>query len=186
MNSFHFIIIIILISIIIYLLFERKKVDVSKSVNTQPSDEECIDDTEFEFIDELESIHQFDKINYKSITKNLAISIINQYSNSDYLTTSNTSFSNINKAVPLWWFNIAPEKFEQDLNLILAKTNGFIWIKLPAGSVSNPKRKFRFRDDKGLIEIKISPQPGFNYLRDESSGGIGFGFQQYIKKEFKN
>jgi hypothetical protein len=110
---------------------------------------------------------------------------INQYTENDSLSSNNTSFSNINKAVPIWWFNISPDKFESQLNLILSSKEGFIWILLPEGSVSNPKRKFRFRDDKKLIEIKITPELGYNYLRDISSGGISFGFEQYVQKEFK-
>jgi len=184
MNSFLIFIIIILSGVIIYLLFyinNYKKSRISKPEIIEELDKLDIKLAAIEtnILEEIDS-------NIQTITKSNAITYINKYSEFDYLTSANTSFSNINKAVPIWWFNIAPEKFEEELHLILAKNKSFIWIKLPAGSVSNPKRKFRFRDDKGLIELKISSNPGYNYLRDETSGGIGFGFQQYVQKEFKN
>lgn len=170
MTTFLISIIIILIGIILYLNNKNKR---GIHLNIEDDPEELIDE-QSEFVNE----------NPQKLNKNKAIRIINQYLESDELSNYNTSFSTINKAVPLWWFNIAPEKFEEELHLILARKNNFIWIKLPKGSVSKPKRKFRFRDDKGLIEIKISTQPDYNLLRDESSGGIGFGFQQYVQKEF--
>lgn len=167
MIPFLTIVIIILVLIIVYLLIER-----NKYIKQEDS-----------FV-EYESTQEAEE-QPKTLKKNYAIKLINKQTGSNILSSANTSYSKINKAVPLWWFNISPEKFEKDLNLILANNDGFIWVFLPQGSVSKPKRKFRFREDKGLIEIKISTQPGYNYLRDESSGGIGFGFEQFVQKEFK-
>lgn len=167
MITFLILIIVALIVVIIYLLIDR-----NKSINLK--DEVIIDNTEEENEQQPEILN-----------KKYAIKLINKEAEGNPLSSINTSYSKINKAVPLWWFNISPEKFESDLNLILAHNDGFIWVFLPEGSVTNPKRKFRFREDKGLIELKISTQTGYNYLRDESSGGIGFGFEQFIKKKFK-
>jgi hypothetical protein len=159
-----FLIIIVLLGVIILLIVDKKKESASKIKNIQNKPTDIINTT---------------VNNDGKITKSKAVNVVNQHS------VDCKSFSNINKAVSLWWFNISPNKFENELHLILVKKDSFIWIRLPEGAVSNPERKFRFREDKGLIEIKISPKPGYNHLRDESSGGIGFGFEQYVQKEFK-
>jgi cbb3-type cytochrome oxidase subunit 3 len=191
MINFLVIIIIFLLCIIFYLLSKNKSKPSSKEIKKTSENEnvEIFEIEESPLIqlskDNRESINQEVISNLESITKKEAIQFINHYSELDNLSFSNTSFSNINKTVPIWWFNITPDKFEKDLHLILAKKKSFIWIKLPEGSVLNPERKFRLREDKGLIEIKISYEAGNNYLKDISSGGIEFGFKQFVQKEFK-
>ena len=97
---------------------------------------------------------------------------------------SNTNFSKLNKAKPVWWFDILPEKFLEDLHLILGKEKGFIWLTIPKDAVADVNKVFRIRDDNGRVQLVISSEPGVYYLRDIASGGSGFNFEQYIQKEF--
>ena len=59
------------------------------------------------------------------ITKKQAIRVVNETLGSDELSNVNTNFSKINKSKPVWWFNIPPLKFSNDLHLILEKKEGF-------------------------------------------------------------
>ena len=119
------------------------------------------------------------------ISKAQAMQVANNYLGSRLLKNSNSNYSKINDARPVWWFNINPKRFMQDLYLILAKDKGgFILVKIPKEKYKNPEHSFRIRKDKNLVDLEISTEPGLYYLRDIKSGGTGFNFKPYLVKEF--
>ena len=101
---------------------------------------------------------------------------------------ANTHFSNIinrsTKQVPhVWWFNIPPQKFRNELHLLCAKNPGLIWLRLDAGAIPNPGSVFRVRSDKDLIDLVIAIG-GNRHLRDVNSGGTGYDFRPHIAYEW--
>src|SRR5690606_787324 len=70
-------------------------------------------------------------INNIKIKKQVAIDIVNKALGKTELTKANTNFSKLNQTKPVWWFTIPTKKFKKDLHLLLAKEEGFIWIKIP-------------------------------------------------------
>lgn len=168
------IIIIFLIVVVYYLYTQNKKLE-SKAAYEKGVEEE-IDFQSFE--------STYYVVKNKITKKKQAIEIVNAVLKRNELSKANTRFSNLNKAKPIWWFDIPQTKFTEDLHLLLAKEGGFIWIKIPKGFVTDVSKIFRIRDDNGLVEIKISSEPGVYYLRDIASGASGFNFEQYIQKEF--
>ena len=99
------------------------------------------------------------------------------------LTSRNTSFSNINKAKPVWWLNINPQRFSSELHILLAKNPGLIWLKIKANTFSDLESVFRARDDNGYIDLEI-PVSGYQYLRDIKSGSTGYDFKPHIQREW--
>lgn len=59
------------------------------------------------------------------IRKKIAIEKVNNYLNEDPLSTKNTHIAKINEDKNVWWVNIPPERFSNDLHLLLEKGNGF-------------------------------------------------------------
>ncbi|WP_298286844.1 hypothetical protein [uncultured Lutibacter sp.] len=116
--------------------------------------------------------------------KGEAISIVNAYLNDKILNSKNTNLSKINKKKPVWWFNIPPERFQNDLNLLLNEKDKFIWLQIPANKISDPEKYFRIRKDKNLVDIEISAQVGVYQMRDVKSGGMGYNFEPHIKHIF--
>ena len=197
-------IIIVLLLIVIYYLYVQNLAlrNVNQKVVVNEIDEELekeqaegIDDEEFgkleeELVEEVTDIHSLksndsDLENMK-ITKKQAIWVVNETLGRDELSNVNTNFSKLNKSKPVWWFNIPPLKFSNDLHLILEKKKGFFWIKIPKGTVKDVSKTFRIREDrsKDYVDIEITSELGIYYLRDVKSGGTGFNFEQYIEMEF--
>ena len=108
------------------------------------------------------------------------------------LNNFNCHFSKINKAVPLWWFNIRPEKFKNDLYLILKEETELLLLKIPGGSFYPTENHFHIRKDKNLVDLRISSVKDENYLQDIMSGGIHVNFENFlihsepIPEEYKN
>ena len=100
---------------------------------------------------------------------------------------SNTHFSNINKsAKKVWWFNIPPQKFRNELHLLCVKKSGLIWLRIKAGAIPNPESVFKLRTDervKGLIDLEIAVS-GDLYLKDVKSGGTGYDFRPHVAYEW--
>ena len=100
---------------------------------------------------------------------------------------SNTHFSNINKsAKKVWWFNIPPQKFGNELHLLCVKKSGLIWLRIKAGAIRNPESVFKLRTDervKGLIDLEIAVS-GDLYLKDVKSGGTGYDFRPHVAYEW--
>ncbi len=101
------------------------------------------------------------------------------------LNSSNTSFSSINKSKKVWWFNIAVPKFDEEVNLLLKGEEEIIWIQLPKDFVSNISSKFKIRQDKYAVDLEISADKSYLYLKDVKSGGSNFDFKPYVKEIFK-
>lgn len=96
---------------------------------------------------------------------------------------SNTHFSNINKsAKQVWWFNIPPQRFENELHILLAKKQGLIWLRIKAGTIPHPESVFRVRPDKGSIHLEM-PVSGDRYLRDIMDR-TGYDFRPHIAYEW--
>ena len=184
-------IIILLLLLVIYYLYNQNTVLRKKQsdgiVEILPEDTKVSNETyEVESTDDIEDHREIQtekdiSINTK-VSKSEAIGIVNSFLGRPSLSNANTNFSNINKTIPVWWFDIPPSRFSKDLNLILAKQKGFIWIKLPKGMASDPSKVFYIRKDNGLVQIVISSERGNNYLRDNI--GSHFNFGRYVVKEF--
>ena len=114
--------------------------------------------------------------------KSQAINIVNSHLGHRALTYRNTSFSNINKAKPVWWLNISPQKFDSELHILLANNPGLIWLKIKANTFSDLEGVFRTRSDNGYIDLEI-PVSGYEYMRDIKSGGSGYDFKPHIQWE---
>ncbi|WP_149304906.1 hypothetical protein [Pareuzebyella sediminis] len=99
------------------------------------------------------------------------------------LNSSNTSYSKINVSKEVWWLNIKPHKFRDDVNLLLRTEGKVIWVYLPKGFVKDIHAHFRLRQDKGVIDLEISADKKYMYLRDVKSGGTGFDFSKFVKDE---
>ena len=110
-------------------------------------------------------------------TKSELISIINRRHSAD-LNSFNTSYSNINKSKEVWWFNIHVSKFIDDVHLLLNTPEKAIWIKLPKGFTDSVP--FKIREDKNAVDLEISADRSFKYLKDVKSGGTGFDFNGYV------
>lgn len=123
--------------------------------------------------------------NYYPLNKKNCIEFINHFQNDLSLNNKNTNFSNENKSKSVWWLNIPPHRFSDDLNLLLVRRNRLYWIEIPKGAIPNPLSKFRYREEKGVIDLEISCETGIYHMRDVKSGGTGFGFKQYLKETFE-
>ena len=108
------------------------------------------------------------------------------------LNNSNCNFSKINKAVPHWWLNIRPEKFKNDLYLVLKEQARLLLLMIPGGKFYPPENHFYIRKDKNLVDLRISSEDNQNYLQDVMSGGDNVSFENYlihtepIPEEYKN
>ncbi|SMN12481.1 hypothetical protein SPBRAN_1136 [uncultured Candidatus Thioglobus sp.] len=120
------------------------------------------------------------------MTKQEAIEIVNNHSRESSLNNGNTNIAKINDAKNVWWFNIPPERFLNDLHLLLKKANGLIWLKINANTFIKPQDVFRLRTDVGKIDLEISSNKQNNYMVDIKSGGTNYNFNQHIEHEFNN
>ena len=116
----------------------------------------------------------------KFMDKKTAIDRINSKAGHEVLNHDNTHFSNVNSANPVWWFNIAPHKFKNDLHLLCAKDTDIIWLKIKADTFLNPEHTFRLRPDRGKIDLEISCVTE-RYMHDVKSGGTGYDFRRHIQ-----
>lgn len=110
--------------------------------------------------------------------KSEAIGLVNSIIKKDVLDGSNTTFSNINKAKPVWWLNIDPDKLNYDLFLLLVEKKELYVFHIPPNSIKNPTSKFRLKGN--LLDIEIGCNQGFEFLKDIKSGGTMFNFNQYL------
>ena len=109
--------------------------------------------------------------------------MVNAHLGYNELTARNTSFSNVNKGKPVWWLNINPQKFSDELHILLAKNPGLIWLKIKANAFPNLESVFKIRPDKGSVDLEI-PISGNRYMRDTKSGGTGYDFKPHIQREW--
>ena len=117
------------------------------------------------------------------INKNMAIKLVNSHLQHDVLDDTNTHFSRINSRKDVWWFNIHPKKFEQELHLLCAGKASLIWLTMDANSVPGLGRSFRLRQDREAVDLEISCAPE-RYMRDVKSGGSGYDFRPHIRREW--
>lgn len=114
------------------------------------------------------------------MTKNQIISFVNHNYNG-HLSAANTSFGSINKSKEVWWLNIPVHKFSEDVHLLLNTPNNALWLCLPNGFAPGII-PFKIREDKNAVDLEISADKSFQYLKDVKSGGTGFDFKPYIKE----
>ena len=120
----------------------------------------------------------------KAVDKRSAMERINSALGNVLLNHDTTPISRTSTLQkPEWWFNIGPCKFENDLHLLCAKNSGLIWLKIEANIFRIPERTFRFRSDKGLVDLEISCG-GERYMHDVKSGGSGYDFRPHIQREW--
>ena len=122
--------------------------------------------------------------NKSKLSKKAAITLVRKKFSD--LNISNTTFSNINKRKPVWWFDPSNDKFNDDIHLILndhiRKVLYYFFIK--SGSIKDPEKLFRQRNDDSRtdashIEIRVGDE-NFNDII-----GTGFQFKKYLKDEIK-
>jgi len=118
------------------------------------------------------------------MTKQEAIEIVNNHLQESSLNNGNTNISKINDTIDVWWFNIPPERFSNDLHLLLKKTNSFIWIKISANTFNTPQNIFKLRSDVDKIDLEISSNMENDYMVDIKSGGTNYNFNPHIEHEF--
>lgn len=187
------IIIVLLLGVIYYLYIKNAQAHSTKT----DSEKDCklnkhlIQEKRGVYVEAIEEVIEQQEIDHLSgnelnnekITKGNAIHLINASIGQNVLSNSNTNFANINKAIPIWWFDVNQNRFLEDLHLILAKNEGFIWLKIPKGTVKDPKKIFYIRADNGLVQLKISSERQ-NYLKDVSSGEGRFNYKEYVVRAF--
>ncbi|MDR2583725.1 MAG: hypothetical protein LBC75_09620 [Fibromonadaceae bacterium] len=118
------------------------------------------------------------------LSKKEAITLVRKkFSN---LNTSNTTFSNINKRKPVWWFDPSNDKFNDDIHLLLNDHNKKVlyYFFIKSCSIKDPEILFRQRDDESRtnashIEILVGNDNFADIL------GTGFQFKKYLKDEIK-
>ena len=115
--------------------------------------------------------------------RTLAVERVNAALGSALLNRGNTAFSNVNAAKPARWFNIDPRKFRNDLHLLCARNTTPIWLKIAANAIPNPERMFRFRCDKGMVDLELCCSFD-RYMRDVKSGGNGYDFRPHVQREW--
>lgn len=97
---------------------------------------------------------------------------------------ANTSFASINNSKEVWWLNIPVCKFEEQVNLLLQGEDRVIWIQLPKNFAANLASKFKIREDKNAVDLEISADRSYLYLKDVKSGGTHFDFKPFVKEQF--
>ncbi|REE78833.1 hypothetical protein BX611_2968 [Lutibacter oceani] len=106
------------------------------------------------------------------------------YINKNYqasLDSRNTSFSKINSSKDVWWYNVPVSKFTDDVHLLLNTQQYALWIVLPKGFAKG--FPFKIREDKNAVDLEISADKNYMYLRDVKSGGTGFNFTEFVKEK---
>ncbi len=118
--------------------------------------------------------------------KQSAIATVNEHLGHKLLDGRNTSFANLNASKAVWWLNVTPRKFKDDLHLLLVKERqeGLIWLRIEANTFTEPARVFRKRLDKDMIDLEISSESS-QYLTDVKSGGTGYNFTKHIEHEWE-
>ena len=117
------------------------------------------------------------------MNKGQATAEVNAYIGDVALNNGNTSFSNINAKKPVWWLNISPKKFENELHILLAKKNdsGLIWLRIKANTFPNLESVFRIRNT-GDVDLEIACE-GNRYMRD-IKGHATYNFSRHIEHEW--
>ncbi len=120
------------------------------------------------------------------MSKQQAITIVNDYLERKVLNNQNTHFANINNAKDVWWFCIPLTRFDNDLHLLLNKRNGIIWLKVLANTFENLSNVFRIRLREQWREQRVDLEISSNsqYMVDIKSGGTRYDFRQHIEHEF--
>ena len=123
------------------------------------------------------------------MNKQTAIKIVNDHLGYRLLHGQNTNFANVNASKPVWWLNIPPLRFNDELHLLLAKENGggLIWVRIKGNTFPVPEHVFWYRKDKyrDAIDLEISAEPQ-HYMTDVKSGGTKYNFTKHIEYEFAN
>ena len=109
--------------------------------------------------------------------KREAIARVNSYLGRTLLNNQNTHFSNVNKAVPVWWLEIPVRKIGKQVHLLLRREDGgLIWLRCPPGTFDSDD--FRQRLDKDVVSLQIETGPRF--LSDRLSG---YNFSHNVELE---
>jgi len=118
-------------------------------------------------------------------TKSQIIDYVQSNFGATSVKSSNTRFASINKSKEVWWLNVPTDKFEDEVNLLLKGEDKVIWIQLPKDFVSNLASVFKIREDRNAVDLEISSDRSYMYLKDVKSGGTHFDFKSFVKEEFK-
>ncbi len=110
-----------------------------------------------------------------------AINKVNSLIHKKILNNMNSAFANINKAKPVWWINIDPDKLNFDLFILLVSSSKLYILHIPPNKIQNPTAKFRLKGK--ALDIEIGSNPGMEFFRDVKSGGTMFNFKPYLLDE---
>ncbi|WP_343330523.1 hypothetical protein [Polaribacter staleyi] len=72
-------------------------------------------------------------------------------------------------------------KFLESVNLLLNTENQVLWIVVPKSFTNG--LPFKIREDKNAVDLEISADKHFKYLKDVKSGGTGFDFSRFVREE---
>ncbi len=117
--------------------------------------------------------------------KSQIIEYIQSHFGDNTVMSTNSSYASINKSKEVWWLNIPLGKFDEQVNLLLQGEDKVIWVQLPKNFVPNLASKFKIREDKNAVDLEISADKSYLYLKDVKSGGTNFDFKTYVKERFK-
>jgi hypothetical protein len=59
-------------------------------------------------------------------------------------------------------------------------------LHLPKGFVKDLAASYKIREDRYVVDIEISADKSFKYLKDIKSGGSGFDFTFFLKEKIKH
>lgn len=113
-----------------------------------------------------------------NMTKSEVFSFIEQSVGEGVLNRNNFKFSNINKGSGLFWLDIPPEKFEDHLDIGLIDRKHIIWIRIPAGKITNPSDIFYLRSNINKVKLDIGVYDSDIFLVDRRSK---FDFKSFSK-----
>jgi hypothetical protein len=66
---------------------------------------------------------------------------------------------------------------------LLSAGNYSLWLHLPKGFIKQLGSTFKIREDKNAVDLEISADKNYKYLKDVKSGGIGFDFTAFVKEK---
>ena len=89
---------------------------------------------------------------------------------------TNTHFSNVNSAKPVWWFEIPLSKIENNRFLITEHSGGVNLLAIPIKFFRDNLSGFKIRNDKQKICLELDARTYKNKV-----GSAKMDFRQFVK-----
>lgn len=119
-----------------------------------------------------------------TVSKKEAIAIVNGAINSPSLSPT-THFAHVNARKPVWWFDIAVDKFVSgkyehiDLLTITGDEKTIHHLRVPTKYVGHEIASFHVRIDKKSVSLELSTDSS-NLFQDVRPGGKKMPFIQFL------